>query len=78
MVCGLCFIDIVETTTKKFDMKYISFPKLTEGREQREGVAMKSPGRPWIMAFVWIDRDYWSFISTTSSFMDGNLKSHWQ
>ena len=54
---GFQFIGLVQTATKNFPMRYLSCLELTEGRGQGEGVAMKSLGRPWIMIFVWVDRD---------------------
>ena len=59
-------------------MAYLSSLEFTEGRGQREGVVMKSLGRPWIMAFVWVDRDRRYFISTASSLTDGNSYSRWR
>ena len=48
------------------------------GGGQREGVVMKSLAKPWIMAFVWVDRDRRYFISTASSLTDGNSYSRWR
>ena len=71
MGLGFKFIGVVKTATKRFPMKYLSDLELTEGRGQREGLVMKTFGRPWIMAFVWVDRDRQYFISTASTLKDG-------
>ena len=78
MGLGIRFIGVVKTATKKFPMAYLSSLEFTEGRGQREGVVMKSLGRPWIMAYVWVDRDRRYFISTASSLTDGNSYSRWR
>ncbi len=59
-------------------MAYLSSLELTEGRGQRKGVAMNTLVRPWIMAFVWVDRDCRYFISTASSLTDGVAYSRWR
>ena len=59
-------------------MAYLSSLELTEGRGQREGVVMKSLHKPWIMAYVWVDRDRRYFVSTASSLTDGSSYSRWR
>ena len=39
---------------------------------------MKSLAKPLIMAYMWVDRDCWYFISTASSLTDGNSYSRWR
>ena len=39
---------------------------------------MKSLGKPWIMAFVWVDRDRRYFTSTASPLTDGVAYSCWR
>ncbi len=69
MGLGLRFIGVVKTATKRFPMKYLSSPELTEGRGQR--VIMKSLGVPWKMSLEWVDRDRRYFVSTAYSLKEG-------
>ena len=65
------FIGVVKTATRKYPMKYLFGLELTKGRGQRKGVVIKTLGRPWIMAFVWVDRDRRYFVSNAATLKDG-------
>jgi hypothetical protein len=76
----LRFIGVVKTATKFYPMQYLGSLVLS-GRGDRKGlVAANDNGQPYLLAFVWVDRERRYFISSASSLQEGTpyVRQRWR
>jgi Transposase IS4 len=65
------FLGVVITSTKKFQMNYLSNKELHERGDRRGLITKDHDGTPRLIAFVWMDRDRRYFIVSGSSLEEG-------
>ena len=70
---GILFIRVVETSTKRFPMKYLSYIEVFDRGDKYEVVTKDSYGLPNILYFTWMDCECWYFISSCSSLTEGGV-----
>jgi Transposase IS4 len=65
------FIGVVKTATRKFPMAYLSGIEL-QARGDRKGLLAKDEdGKPFLLSFVWLDRERRYFIASGQSLSEG-------
>ena len=69
--CGLRFIGVVKTATKKYPMQYLTGIELHNRGDRHGLLALDESGMPTLLAYVWMDRDRRYFITNTSSLEAG-------
>lgn len=65
------FIGVVKTATKKFPMAYLTNLELQARGDRRGLIAKNEDGKPYLLSFVWMDRERRYFIATGSSLAEG-------
>jgi hypothetical protein len=69
--CGLRFIGVVKTATKRFPLAYLSALELHSRGDRRGLVTRDADGQATLLAFVWMDRNRRYFIASGSSLQEG-------
>lgn len=65
------FIGVVKTATRKFPMPYLSGIELQARGDWKGLIAKDEDGKPYLLSFVWLDRERRYFITSGSSLAEG-------
>lgn len=71
MLYGSKFIGVINTSTRKYSMGWISNVELRSRGDMKGLVHKDGNGMPIIMAFVWMECDRYYFIDSTSCLTKG-------
>ena len=74
------FIGVVKTATTKYPMKYLNTLELQERGDRSGLIAKDEDGKPYMLSFVWMDRERRYFIATASSLSEGApyIRERWR
>ena len=74
------FIGVVKTATRRFPMQLLSTKELHRSGDRYGLVSKNADGFPYLLSFVWMDRDRRYFIASGSSLSDGTpiVRTRWR
>ena len=74
------FIGVIKTATRRFPMQQLSTVELQQRGDRFGLVSRSADGVPYLLAFVWMDRDRRYFIASGSSLSDGTpiVRQRWR
>jgi hypothetical protein len=74
------FIGVVKTATRRFPMQLLSTKELHQRGDRYGLVSKNADGIPYLLSFVWMDRDRRYFIASGSSLSDGTpiVRTRWR